>query len=372
MSTATPRDRESLVGGSWGLSLCFAVSLAGALWAPAAVGAAELRELAGEWVVRIDAGGEQYESRLTLRHDYGEERGAAALSGKYEAQGVKGRVRNARTEADYFVVEVETKRRGMPTLGIFSFELDGGRMVGDVDMETGADVRSYEFQADRVAASQPTGASAAVATIPSEAEAPNQVPSVTNDATVRGGVVTFQTGERGYAGAVDTEIWAIAPSKPLDRQGTMTADGNNGGGESQVLMRFDDLFGLGDGQAPMSCRIVSAKLTVVAFDPGSTVYVHRVLAPWNAAATWDGMAAGVSIDNIEASTVRDGFSFGEITMDKQSVEFDVTGTVQKWADGEPNLGWVFINTGDNGWDFYSSDWIEAGLRPSLEIEFETR
>ena len=59
-------------------------------------------------------------------------------------------------------------------------------------------------------------------------------------------------------------------------------------------------------------------------------------------------------------------------MDKQSVEFDVTATVQKWADGEPNLGWVFVNTGDNGWDFYSSDWIEADLRPRCEIEYEIR
>ena len=186
------------------------------------------------------------------------------------------------------------------------------------------------------------------------------------------GKVSFCNGDRGYNETIDTEIWAIAPSKALDRQGTMTADGNNGGGESQVLMKFANVFGGSEGQAPVGSRIVSATLSIVVFDPGSTVYLHRVLAPWRESATWDGMAAGLSIDNVEASTVRDGFSFGQINMDRQLVEFDVTATVQKWSDGEPNLGWVFVNTGGNGWDFYSSDWIEPDLRPRLDIEYETR
>jgi hypothetical protein len=143
------------------------------------------------------------------------------------------------------------------------------------------------------------------------------------------------------------------------------------GGESQVLIGFRDFFGSADQQQriPTGSRIVAAKLTVVAFDPGSTVYLHRVLVPWDESATWDGMACGLSVNNVAASTVRDDFNFGEINMDKQSVEFDVTNTVRKWAAGEPNHGWVFVSTGSNGWDFYSSDWIEQELRPSLEIQF---
>ncbi|MEM9658685.1 MAG: DNRLRE domain-containing protein, partial [Planctomycetota bacterium] len=164
----------------------------------------------------------------------------------------------------------------------------------------------------------------------------------------------------------------IAPDKPLLRLGTLTADGNNGGGESQVLMKFGDIFGEGKRQTPFGSRILSAKLTIVAFDPGSTVYLHRLLVPWSSGATWNALASGVSVDNVEASTVRDGFSFGQINMDKQSVEFDVTQTLQKWSDGEKNHGWVFVNTGDNGWDVYSSDWIEAPLRPKLTIEYEAK
>ena len=75
------------------------------------------------------------------------------------------------------------------------------------------------------------------------------------------------------------------------------------------------------------------------------------------------------MDNIEASTVRDGFTFAEINMDKQLVHFDVTPTVQLWADGVENFGWVFVNTGGNGWDFYSSDWGEKEFRPMLEVTY---
>lgn len=182
--------------------------------------------------------------------------------------------------------------------------------------------------------------------------------------------VTFQHGVGGYQGAIDTELWEVAPTKVLEKQGTMTSDADNGGGESQVLLRFDKIIGTGAGQIPAKARILSARLTVVAFDPGSTVYMHRVLVPWAGSSTWNSMSAGVSADDVEATKLRDGFTFGDIVMDKQAVEFDVAGAVQAWVNGERNYGWVFINTGGNGWDFYSSNWHELDLRPQLVVEFE--
>jgi hypothetical protein len=181
--------------------------------------------------------------------------------------------------------------------------------------------------------------------------------------------VSFRQGQHGYKHVTDTEIWRVAPTQPLYKQGTMTSDANNGGGESQVLIRFDNIIGDEQGLLPPKSHILRAKLTVVAFDPGTTVYMHRMLVPWKRSATWKGMAAGVATDNVEASELRDGFTFGQIQMDKQSVEFDVTRTVQDWVNGDDNFGWVFVNTGSNGWDFYSSDWHEEELRPMLTIEF---
>lgn len=325
----------------------------------------ELASLIGEWQVRIDGGGEIYSATIKIRS------GKEGMTGVYRSAGHRGRVTSVEKLNDLLNVQVETRRSGMPAKGLFAFELIDNRWVGDVDFESGSSVRSYEFSAKRLDPPAPTTASP-----PVPKGQPKPQPSG-KPAAIEQGSVRFQNGANGYAGTLDTEIWAIAPSKALDRQGTMTADGNNGGGESQVLMRFDDIFNTDgspeqSGLPPAGCRVVSAKLTIIVFDPGSTVYLHRVLVPWNASATWTNMAAGVTIDNLEASNVRDGFSFGEITMDKQTVEFDVTQTVQKWADGEPNYGWVFINTGGNGWDFYSSDWLEADLRPVLEIQYERR
>lgn len=182
--------------------------------------------------------------------------------------------------------------------------------------------------------------------------------------------VTFQEGVNDYKGTIDTELWEVAPTKVLEKQGTMTSDADNGGGESQVLLRFEKIIGNGKNQIPAKARILSARLTVVAFDPGSTVYMHRVLVPWAGSSTWNSMSAGLSADEVESTKLRDGFTFGDIVMDKQAVEFDVAGAVQAWVNGERNYGWVFINTGGNGWDFYSSNWHEVDLRPVLVVEYE--
>jgi hypothetical protein len=189
--------------------------------------------------------------------------------------------------------------------------------------------------------------------------------------------VTFQEGVDGYDGTADVELWGVAPTKPLGEQGTMTSDADNGGGESHILLKFDKIFegdpGTKPGHAiPKRVRILRAKLVVIAFDPGNTVYLHPMLVPWDESATWNSMARGISADDMEASRRWDGFTFGQINMDKQSVEFDVTTTVQAWADGQANHGWVFLNSGGNGWDFYASEWQEAELRPALKVEWLPR
>lgn len=334
------------------------------------------QSLAGKWQLRIDGGGEIYSARLHLKSDGSK---ARRLVGEFSADGKKASIRGVERVDHLYLVKFQIRRRGLPAQATLVFELEADRLVGDVDFDSGTSVRSYEFEAMRISGgglkeksrrqrSDDLGSTEAAV------EKQETLTLAKAKRPDKGQVVIrrldFQQGQSGYAGTVDTEIWAIAPSKSLFEQGTMTTDGNNGGGESQVLMRFADVFGRGDRQVPHLSRVVSAKLIVVAFDPGSTIYLHRMLAPWDDSATWDGMAGGVGVDNIEASTVRDGFNFGEINMDKQSIEFDVTATVQKWSNGEPNYGWVFTSTGSNGWDFYSSNWIEQDLRPQLEVEFE--
>jgi hypothetical protein len=182
--------------------------------------------------------------------------------------------------------------------------------------------------------------------------------------------IIFQNGIDGYQGTVDTEIWALAPTTLLDSNPNASSDANNDGGESQVLIRFDDILGSTDRSIPLRSQIVSARLLVSAFDQGSTVNLHRMLVPFPKAATWSSMIDGVSADGLEASRQKDSFTFGKIAANTSVVVFDVTDTVQAWVSGQANHGWVFLNTGGNGWDFYSSEFDDIGQRPKLIVEYQ--
>jgi hypothetical protein len=178
---------------------------------------------------------------------------------------------------------------------------------------------------------------------------------------------SFQNGVDGYRGTIDTEMWALAPSTVLADNPNASSDANNDGGESQVLIRFDDIFGTKEAQIPKGARIVSARLHVSAFDQGSTVNLHRMFVPFSRTATWNSMVDGVSADGFEASRHKDSFTFGTIAANSSTVIFDVTDTLQYWSSGHPNHGWVFINTGGNGWDFYASEFEDVKQRPKLVI-----
>ncbi len=63
----------------------------------------------------------------------------------------------------------------------------------------------------------------------------------------------------GYDQATDTEIWALAPHTILESNPNASSDANNDGGESQVLLKFDAIFGDAAQQVPLGSRIVSAR-----------------------------------------------------------------------------------------------------------------
>jgi hypothetical protein len=80
------------------------------------------------------------------------------------------------------------------------------------------------------------------------------------------------------------------------------------------------------------------------------------------------MVAGVTADGLEAAQKVDSFTFGNIPATSADIPFVVTDTVQAWVNGEANFGWVFIDTGTNGWDFYTSEFEEVKQRPRLIVE----
>src|SRR5262245_12765823 len=182
-------------------------------------------------------------------------------------------------------------------------------------------------------------------------------------------VASFQQGVKGYTGTVDTEIWALAPTTILNTNPNASSDANNDGGESQVLIRFEGIIGKEPHQIPPRATVVSARLLVSAFDQGDTVNLHRMLVPFGEAPTWNSLISGVSADGLEASRHKDSFTFGKIAANSSEIAFDVTDTVQAWVSGAENYGWVFLNTGGNGWDFYTSDFDKVSQRPKLVVEF---
>lgn len=194
------------------------------------------------------------------------------------------------------------------------------------------------------------------------------IPMVARSAPPSDRVLTFQQGVNGYTGTIDTEIWALATTTILSANPNASSDSNNDGGESQVLLRFEKIIGDQPRQIPSKSRVRSAKLLVSAFDQGDTVNLHRMLVPFEASATWNSMVSGVSCDGLEASRHKDSFTFGKIAANSSEIVFDVTDTVQIWVNGDANHGWVFINTGGNGWDFYTSEFENVSQRPKLVVE----
>ncbi len=183
--------------------------------------------------------------------------------------------------------------------------------------------------------------------------------------------ISFQHGVNGYAGTIDIEVWALAPKTILNTNPNATCDANNDGGESQVLMRFDDIIGLEPDQIPPGSTILSARLVVSAFDQGNTVNLHRLLVPFDESATWDSLVSAISADGLEAARHKDGFTFGTISASTSGAIFDVSDTVQAWVNGNTNHGWVFLNTGGNGWDFYTSEFDKIEQRPKLIVRYRS-
>jgi hypothetical protein len=181
--------------------------------------------------------------------------------------------------------------------------------------------------------------------------------------------VAFQQGVDRYQGTVDIEIWALAPTTILAANPNASSDADNDGGESQVLLRFDGIIGDDQQRVPPHAVVHSARLLLSAFDQGSTVNLHRMLVPFDNSVTWNSVISGVSADGMEASRHKDSFTFGKIAANSSEIVFDVTDSVQTWVNGEENHGWVFLNTGGNGWDFYVSEFDNVQQRPKLVIEY---
>jgi len=195
---------------------------------------------------------------------------------------------------------------------------------------------------------------------------------------------SFSNGNSiGYSDAHDTQISLSSPSTSFGNFQTITVDAADAAGlQTQTLMRFDNIIGNGPSRIPLYSEVALATLTIDVTNPGSGLSVHQMFSSWEDNATWNSLLNGVSTDGIEAAlaanydvtvgTANSGES-ASTNVGLGTFSLDVTKSVQAWANGSFNNGWLltYLNGGTNGIGYRSSEDLNVSLRPRLDVTYIT-
>jgi hypothetical protein len=179
---------------------------------------------------------------------------------------------------------------------------------------------------------------------------------------------SFQQGVSGYSSTRDTYLQEAAQNTDNGAKSTLIVDGDDpvgSGFDAQALVRFGDLVGTGTRQIPPGATVTSAKIELSTVDRGSGASLHRMKTDWAETDTWASLRNGIQTDGVEALSSAD-VRTGSTSVGTTTV--DVTSSVRAWVNGAANLGWAFIPSGTNGWDFASSEGTPA---PKLTVSYET-
>jgi hypothetical protein len=172
-----------------------------------------------------------------------------------------------------------------------------------------------------------------------------------------------------YGGTLDTEIQGADPTGAFGTDVSMRADADFGGSAVQSLLYFGNLFGALPDQIPLGSTITSAVLTVVVTNfsdsPVGNIAVYEMTTSWSESSTWNSLGAGVQPGS-ETVTVADDTH--AVTANGPTT-FDVLASLQDWASGGTNLGWVIVNDSTDGLQLITSEYLVTADRPSLEVEF---
>jgi len=180
------------------------------------------------------------------------------------------------------------------------------------------------------------------------------------------------------------------------RNSTIVAGTNTSGEEIRGLLRFPNLIGNQPGQIPAGATIVAAKLRVsVAGDSSEasrSVTFARLADPL-ATGTWqlptaqtgmcgepDEYGANVGVSWTRKHATAEWASAGgdapesglaTITSKKDAstvLELDVHDSVQAWAEGQPNMGWL-IKADGSTISLYSGETTMQGKVPVLVVQY---
>ena len=179
--------------------------------------------------------------------------------------------------------------------------------------------------------------------------------------------IRFQFGANGYQGAVDAEI---REGDPNSNNGTtddsLEVDGEDGGTELAVLLRWDDI------SIPAGSQVVGALFSVNITNTGNAYDVSRLNRSWEEGqVTWNRATSGTAWQSPGATGNSDrGARVGEMT--SPTITFNAAGIemVQDWIENPAtNHGIIVHNPGGStdGVDFDSREVGSVSSRPSLNI-----
>ena len=183
----------------------------------------------------------------------------------------------------------------------------------------------------------------------------------------RGGFAAFefQDGLNGYTSTDDTFVRSSSADTSFGTDTTIQVDSSP---TTQGLIKFNNLFGEGPNQIPLGYTITNATLTLNVSNTSaiaSTISFHRMLSEWDENATYNSLVAGVQTNNVEARFTSDATIAGNTTATVTISSAGLVSTVQSWADGAVNYGWLILNNNSNDWQVRSS---ESSPAPKLTIE----
>lgn len=195
---------------------------------------------------------------------------------------------------------------------------------------------------------------------------------------------TFQEGNDAgngvFSGTSDIQLLQSSPSTAFPTGATangLTVVGSATTGNSQALLKFDNIFGNGPGQIPLGAIITSAYLDLDVNASGNGPVFRRMLTPWNAnTETWNSLTNGVQADNVEARTAIESTlntaTGNSAATGAGTISVGVAADLQAWSNGEANNGWAlmpFQATNSTPFSFSPSEAAAIVDRPKLRIEW---
>jgi hypothetical protein len=185
--------------------------------------------------------------------------------------------------------------------------------------------------------------------------------------------VTFQQGQNGYTGTMDTYIDQFTPTATygnIDRLEVRYYDPGTGLQEHMItLLRFDL------SSIPANATVTSASLQLwntraAANDASDVVVLGKATSSWNDQWTWSMGVPGSSSSGVTCPSVA-SYTLSPATPELYTIS-GLASLVQGWVTTPAtNLGMVFSTTSNLNIRFASSEYATAQYRPALTVTYST-